>query len=178
MNDCLDLLVAIKDRWDASSAFKDEKGRITSYIASFNSVVDNAQRFSVSFPAEIETLTECLSDLDSLIMFCDKHPCWTTWVRPNKYRDDLLVLLKNIDQHIQILNLQLQLQINQTTTETSDDVKTMKEQLKTLMAIFGKEVDTNKISIIDSEKNIDNFDNKTKDEVAVDIFNKILKNYK
>jgi len=38
--------------------------------------------------------------------------------------------------------------------------------------------DTNKISIIDSEKNIDNFDNKTKDEVAVDIFNKILKNYK
>ena len=38
--------------------------------------------------------------------------------------------------------------------------------------------DTNKISIIDSEKNIDNFDNKTKNEVAVDIFNKILKNYK
>ena len=38
--------------------------------------------------------------------------------------------------------------------------------------------DTNKISIIDSKKNIDNFDNKTKDKVAVDIFNKILKNYK
>ena len=42
----------------------------------------------------------------------------------------------------------------------------------------GFSYDTNKISIIDSDKNIDNFDVKSKDEVARDIFNKILKNYK
>ena len=42
----------------------------------------------------------------------------------------------------------------------------------------GFSYDTNKISIIDADKNIDNFDVKSKDEVARDIFNKILKNYK
>ena len=73
----------------------------------------------------------------------------------------------------------------ETDNEIDNAIKKLEEKNLDLIILnslndrdAGFGFDTNKISIIDSEKNIDNFDNKTKDEVAVDIFNKILKNYK
>ena len=73
----------------------------------------------------------------------------------------------------------------ETDNEIDNAIKKLEEKNLDLIILnslndsdAGFGYDTNKISIIDSEKNIDNFDNKTKDEVAVDIFNKILKNYK
>ena len=73
----------------------------------------------------------------------------------------------------------------ETDNEIDNAIKKLEEKNLDLIILnslndrdAGFGFDTNKISIIDSEKNIDNFDNKTKNEVAVDIFNKILKNYK
>ena len=73
----------------------------------------------------------------------------------------------------------------ETDNEIDNAIKKLEEKNLDLIILnslndrdAGFGFDTNKISIIDSKKNIDNFDNKTKDEVAVDIFNKILKNYK
>ena len=73
----------------------------------------------------------------------------------------------------------------ETDNEIDNAIKKLEEKNLDLIILnslndrdAGFGFDTNKISIIDSEKNIDNFDNKTKDKVAVDIFNKILKNYK
>ena len=73
----------------------------------------------------------------------------------------------------------------ETDNEIDNAIKKLEEKNLDLIILnslndrdAGFGFDTNKISIIDSKKNIDNFDNKTKDKVAVDIFNKILKNYK
>tara|TARA_B100001778_G_scaffold11457_1_gene9038 strand:- start:8 stop:1207 length:1200 start_codon:yes stop_codon:yes gene_type:complete len=73
----------------------------------------------------------------------------------------------------------------ETDNEIDNAIKKLEEKNLDLIILnslndrdAGFGFDTNKISIIDSKKNIDNFDNKTKNEVAVDIFNKILKNYK
>ena len=101
---CFSLVEVIKDRLDASSAFKDEKGRCKEMLITLKPVLRDASKSAISpehketFEGVLNNIQRDLQGLRNVLVECENNTVWTTWVRPNKYRNKFGKLVTNINQ--------------------------------------------------------------------------------
>ena len=176
MEQCLSLISVIKDRWEASSSFLEEKETIFKAFNTLEPILRDASRASDAAASASSQCTEAvkgvldvlqvqLKDLRDEIIYCEKHTFWTTWLFPNKHKGKLVKLISNIQSYLPMLTLSISNMINEatkeikadttkikdTTSDTNFIAKELKAQMEDLMRLFGKEVDGKKLQEIQTE---------------------------
>ena len=101
MEQCLSLISVIKDRWDASSSFHEEKETIFRAFNTLEPILRDASTASVqhteALKGVLNSLERVLKELIDVFVDCEKNTIWTTWVRPNKYKGKLVNLISKLD---------------------------------------------------------------------------------
>ncbi len=112
MEQCLSLISVIKDRWDASSPFLEEKETIFRALNTLEPILRDASTASVQ---HTEALKGVLNNLEKALLIelidvfvdCEEHTIWSTWVRPNKYKGMLVNLISKLDVAIAAIYYEL-----------------------------------------------------------------------
>ena len=173
MEQCLSLISVIKDRWDASSSFLEEKETIFRAFNTLEPILRDASRASATASAQhtealkgvLDVLQGQLKDLRDVFVYCEKNTIWTTWMFPNKHKAKLVKLISNIQSYLPMLTISISTMINETTKEIKEDTTKIKDttsdtnaiakklqaQMEDMKRLFGGEVNSKKLQEIQTQ---------------------------